>query len=213
MRIDRLGVADVARLGGPRGAAASVRALVPDGASVEDVVREIVGRVREEGDAAVREYTRRFDTEGNEPKPLVVGAARAGRGDQGAATGSRRRAAGGDRERRGGGPGGRGREQDRDVAAGAERDPARGSGGDGGRIRPWGPSAVSEHCRDGRRDRPCGGRAGCRRLFSAGRRRRDRPRDPRDVSACAGWSACTGSAERRRSPHWPTARRRSAAWT
>jgi histidinol dehydrogenase len=74
MRIDRLGVADVARLGGPRGAAASVRALVPDGASVEDVVREIVGRVREGGDAAVREYTQRFDTEGNEPKPLLVGA-------------------------------------------------------------------------------------------------------------------------------------------
>jgi histidinol dehydrogenase len=51
-----------------------VRALVPDGASVEDVVREIVGRVREEGDAAVREYTQRLDTEGNEPKPLLVGA-------------------------------------------------------------------------------------------------------------------------------------------
>ena len=72
MRIERLDLAEVARLGGPRGAAAHVRALVPDGASVEEAVREIVDRVRAEGDAAVREYTRRFDTAGNEPKPLVV---------------------------------------------------------------------------------------------------------------------------------------------
>ncbi len=72
MRIDRLGVADVARLGGPRGAAARVRALVPGGASVEEAVKEIVSRVRAEGDAAVRELTSRFDTAGNEPKPLVV---------------------------------------------------------------------------------------------------------------------------------------------
>jgi histidinol dehydrogenase len=72
MRIERLAVADVARLGGPRAAAAHVRALVPDGASVEQAVREIVGRVRAEGDAAVRDYTRRFDTAGNEPRPLTV---------------------------------------------------------------------------------------------------------------------------------------------
>jgi histidinol dehydrogenase len=74
MRIERLGLEDVARLGGPSGAAAHVRALVPDGASVEDVVREIVQAVRAEGDEAVRRYTQRFDTEGNEPKPLLVGA-------------------------------------------------------------------------------------------------------------------------------------------
>jgi histidinol dehydrogenase len=72
MRIERLGVADVASLGGSRGAAAHVRALVPDGASVEMAVREIVQSVRAQGDAAVREYTRRFDTDGNEPKPLIV---------------------------------------------------------------------------------------------------------------------------------------------
>jgi histidinol dehydrogenase len=72
MRIERLDLAEVARLGGPRAAAAYVRALVPDGASVEDAVREIVARVRAEGDEAVRDYTRRFDTAGNEPKPLVV---------------------------------------------------------------------------------------------------------------------------------------------
>ena len=58
MRIERLGVAEVARLGGPRAAAAHVRALVPGGASVEEAVREIVAGVRAEGDEAVREYTR-----------------------------------------------------------------------------------------------------------------------------------------------------------
>ncbi len=72
MRIERLDLAEVARLGGHRGGAAHVRALVPDGASVEQAVREIVTRVRAKGDAAVREYTRRFDTAGNEPRPLVV---------------------------------------------------------------------------------------------------------------------------------------------
>jgi histidinol dehydrogenase len=66
MRIERLDVADVARLGGARAAAAHVRALVPDGASVEQAVREIVAQVRAEGDTAVRELTRRFDTAGND---------------------------------------------------------------------------------------------------------------------------------------------------
>jgi histidinol dehydrogenase len=72
MRIERLDLAEVARLGGPRGAAAHVRSLVPDGASVQEAVQEIVGRVRAEGDAAVRDYTRRFDTAGGEPRPLTV---------------------------------------------------------------------------------------------------------------------------------------------
>jgi len=72
MKIERLGAADVERLGGPRSAAEHLRALVADGASVEEAVREIVGRVRAEGDASVREYTRRFDTAGNEPRPVVV---------------------------------------------------------------------------------------------------------------------------------------------
>ncbi len=72
MRIERLGAAEVERLGGNRAAAAHVRALVADGASVEQPVREIVEGVRAGGDGAVREYTRRFDTAGNEPKPLTV---------------------------------------------------------------------------------------------------------------------------------------------
>jgi histidinol dehydrogenase len=73
MRIERLGGADIARLGGLRSTAAHMRALVPGGASVEDAVREIVNGVHANGDEAVREYTRRFDTAGNEPKPLTVG--------------------------------------------------------------------------------------------------------------------------------------------
>jgi histidinol dehydrogenase len=73
MRIQRLDLAEVERLGGPRGAAAHVRALIPDGTSVEVVVQEIVRQVRAEGDTALLELTRRFDTDGNDPKPLVVG--------------------------------------------------------------------------------------------------------------------------------------------
>src|SRR5271156_447280 len=72
MRIERLSAQDVASLGGPAGAAAQVRALVPYGDSVAEQVREILARVRAQGDAAVLEYTRRFDTAGNEPRPLRV---------------------------------------------------------------------------------------------------------------------------------------------
>lgn len=69
MRIERLGPVD--------GAAAEriadeLRALVPGRESVEAAVAEIVDRVRREGDAAVVECTRRFDTEGREPLPLRV---------------------------------------------------------------------------------------------------------------------------------------------
>jgi histidinol dehydrogenase len=72
MQIERLSVQDVERLGGPGGAAVRVRALIPDGASVAEDVRRIIARVRDEGDAAVLDYTRRFDTAGSEPRPLLV---------------------------------------------------------------------------------------------------------------------------------------------
>ncbi len=77
MRVERVDIEEYGqlgyeRLGGPAGIAAHLRALVPDGASVEEAVREIVGRVRAEGDEAVRDYTRRFDTAGAEPRPLLV---------------------------------------------------------------------------------------------------------------------------------------------
>ncbi len=74
MRIERLSVDDVERLGGPAGAAAHVRSLVADSASVADEVREILAAVRSEGDAAVIEYTRRLDTAGSPPRPLLVPA-------------------------------------------------------------------------------------------------------------------------------------------
>jgi histidinol dehydrogenase len=72
MRIERLSAQEVQRLGGPAGAAKRTRALVPDGASVEADVREIVAAVRERGDAALIDYTRRFDTAGGDPRPLLV---------------------------------------------------------------------------------------------------------------------------------------------
>jgi histidinol dehydrogenase len=72
VRIERLSAEDVQGLGGPAGAAARVRALVPDGDSVAEQVREIIAAVRADGDAAVIDYTRRFDTAGNQPRPLRV---------------------------------------------------------------------------------------------------------------------------------------------
>jgi histidinol dehydrogenase len=72
VEIERLDSDHVAQLGGPAGAAARVRSLVPDGDSVAEPVREILADVRARGDAAVLDYTRRFDTAGNEPKPLLV---------------------------------------------------------------------------------------------------------------------------------------------
>jgi histidinol dehydrogenase len=74
MQIERLSAHDVAELGGPTAAAARLRALVPDGDSVASEVREILASVRAAGDVAVLDYTRRFDTAGNEPRPLLVPA-------------------------------------------------------------------------------------------------------------------------------------------
>ncbi|MDQ6804846.1 MAG: histidinol dehydrogenase [Actinomycetota bacterium] len=58
--------------GDPVALAAELRSLVADPGSVRDAVAEIVARVRAEGDAAVREYTQRFDTGGADPGPLAV---------------------------------------------------------------------------------------------------------------------------------------------
>jgi histidinol dehydrogenase len=62
----------VALAGDPAALARELRALVPAGASVSAPVAEIIARVRSQGDAAVREYTRRLDTRGSEPGPLEV---------------------------------------------------------------------------------------------------------------------------------------------
>jgi histidinol dehydrogenase len=72
MDLTRLQAEDVALLGGPAAAAERLRSLVPDGASVEDEVREILRRVRSDGDGAVIDYTRRLDTGGREPRELRV---------------------------------------------------------------------------------------------------------------------------------------------
>src|SRR6202035_4541248 len=74
MRITRLDLPEVERLGGPAGAAARLRSLAADGASVREEVREILDAVRRDGDGAVLDYTRRFDTAGAEPRSLRVTA-------------------------------------------------------------------------------------------------------------------------------------------
>ena len=72
MQIERVDAAQLERLGGPTAVASHLRSLVPGGESVELLVREIIDRVRAEGEEAVIDYTRRFDTAGEEPGPLVV---------------------------------------------------------------------------------------------------------------------------------------------
>jgi histidinol dehydrogenase len=72
MQLTRLDAEEVARRGGPEGASAYLRTLIPDAPSVEAGVREIIARVRSEGDAAVLDYTRRFDTQGEDPAALIV---------------------------------------------------------------------------------------------------------------------------------------------
>jgi histidinol dehydrogenase len=73
MRIARLDAGDLARHGGPAGTGAHLRTLIAAAVSVEAEVRAILTRVRAEGDAAVIDYTRRFDTGGGDPAPLLVG--------------------------------------------------------------------------------------------------------------------------------------------
>jgi histidinol dehydrogenase len=72
MRLTRLDVEEVRALGGVDAAAGRLRALVPDGASVQEQVREIIEAVRTEGDAALQRYTRELDTAGGQPPPLQV---------------------------------------------------------------------------------------------------------------------------------------------
>jgi histidinol dehydrogenase len=61
--------------GDPVALAAQLRALVAPGASVGPRVAEIIGEVRSKGDAALLDYTRRFDTGGAQPSALDVPAA------------------------------------------------------------------------------------------------------------------------------------------
>lgn len=73
MRVERFslsGGADPAAAA--RALAARVRDLAPAGASVADAVRDIVAAVREGGDAALEDFTRRFDLRGGDPPPVRV---------------------------------------------------------------------------------------------------------------------------------------------
>ena len=74
MRLQRLDLHDLERLGGPADAAAHVRSLVAGGASVAREVAEIVEAVRTGGDEALMRFTRELDTRGAEPRPLCVPA-------------------------------------------------------------------------------------------------------------------------------------------
>jgi histidinol dehydrogenase len=67
MRSERLTMS-----GRPEALAAELRALIGAPESVQDRVAEIIAQVRAAGDQAVIAYTRRFDTEGGEPRPLIV---------------------------------------------------------------------------------------------------------------------------------------------
>lgn len=72
MAIERLDGGQVAALGEPSAVAARLRSLIAGGASVAGQVAEIIAAVREGGEQAVLDCTRRFDTAGGEPGPLLV---------------------------------------------------------------------------------------------------------------------------------------------
>jgi histidinol dehydrogenase len=63
VRVERVAVA----AGAEADAAAAIRALVPTGTSVAGGVAEIVARIREGGDTALREHVERFDGTGGAP--------------------------------------------------------------------------------------------------------------------------------------------------
>jgi histidinol dehydrogenase len=74
MRLQRLSLEELQRLGGPAAAAVHLRDLVPDGLSVSGAVLEILEHVRLRGDEALIEFTREFDTAGADPGALLVTA-------------------------------------------------------------------------------------------------------------------------------------------
>src|SRR5690348_3697319 len=67
MRCERITAAD-----DPAATTAALRDLIPAPDSVTEIVAEIIAEVRAHGDTALIDYTRRFDTAGNDPPPLVV---------------------------------------------------------------------------------------------------------------------------------------------
>jgi histidinol dehydrogenase len=75
VRVERLALEDVQGHGGPAGAARRLRELIGEGQRIEETVAAIIARVGAEGDRAVSEYTRSFDTRGEQPRELCVSAA------------------------------------------------------------------------------------------------------------------------------------------
>ena len=69
MRCERFTVA-----GDPAETARALRGLIPAPESVRDAVSDIVETVRTQGEPALLDYIRRFDTGGAEPKPIPVRA-------------------------------------------------------------------------------------------------------------------------------------------
>jgi histidinol dehydrogenase len=72
MLVERVRIADVERPDASALAAANLRRMVGGVEAVEETVATIVAHVRAEGDEAVDEYTRRFDTDGAQPREICV---------------------------------------------------------------------------------------------------------------------------------------------
>jgi len=72
MAIERFDGARVAALGEPARVAEQLRAMVAGAGSVAAEVAAIIAAVRAGGEQAVSDYTRRFDTAGAEPLPILV---------------------------------------------------------------------------------------------------------------------------------------------
>jgi histidinol dehydrogenase len=72
VRVERVTLADVQQRGGPTGTAEHLRKLIGGDEGIEETVATIAAHVRAEGDEAVYEYTRRFDTDGAQPRELCV---------------------------------------------------------------------------------------------------------------------------------------------
>ncbi|MGA7705694.1 MAG: histidinol dehydrogenase, partial [Solirubrobacteraceae bacterium] len=73
MLVERVTLTD-SDIGAPALAAVHLRRLIGGVEGVEEAVATIVSHVRAEGDEAVEEYTRRFDTDGAQPREICVAA-------------------------------------------------------------------------------------------------------------------------------------------
>ena len=74
MLVERVTLTDVEQHGAMTVVADRLRGLIGGVEEIEETVATILSRVRADGDEAVREYTRRLDTEGLEPRELLVPA-------------------------------------------------------------------------------------------------------------------------------------------